>query len=197
MSLVIYNPANSRQALWGDYAVVIVLQLAALLYGLHVMQQARPLFLVFTVDRYVVVSAGELPRSEWEKIPDPALKPGFLSRYRRVYVEPMSDASANFDLALTALDGGRDLQHVTENYRPVSAHVPEILHQAKPLDVLPPLSPGQADALQAAVQQSGQPASSLRWLAVQFQTGDGIRFWTVLVDVGDARPHAWLDLDPL
>ena len=51
MSLVIYSPNKSRYKLTRDYALVGCVQVAALLYGLGVMAQARPVYLIFVKDR--------------------------------------------------------------------------------------------------------------------------------------------------
>ncbi|MCH8150563.1 MAG: hypothetical protein IH987_21735, partial [Planctomycetes bacterium] len=41
-----------------------ICQLAALLYGLYVLWLARPVFLVFVVDRFNLVFANQVPQSE-------------------------------------------------------------------------------------------------------------------------------------
>ena len=51
VSLVIFNPAKPRRELVRDYALVVVVQLAALSYGLYAVALSRPVFLVFVKDR--------------------------------------------------------------------------------------------------------------------------------------------------
>src|SRR4051812_16499352 len=48
MSLVIYDRAKSRRSLVIDYIVVGTLQLIALLYGVFVVAQYRPVYIAFT-----------------------------------------------------------------------------------------------------------------------------------------------------
>ena len=194
VSLVIYNPRKKRKELLTDYAVVVALQLAALAYGLHTVAQARPAFLVFAVDRYAVVSAGELPDSERQKAMRPEWRQAhWLGGFPTVYALPPTDPDATFDLIMSAMGGGRDVQHVVENYRPVAAHVPEVLRMAKPVAELRERFTSRAVDIDAAVAQSGREAQTLRWLPVQA----GSAFWTALIDSQTGLPVAWVDLDPL
>ena len=61
LTLVLYNPAKPRAELWRDLGLVVLIQLAALGYGLHVVWQARPVYMVQEVDRLKVI---ELPALE-------------------------------------------------------------------------------------------------------------------------------------
>ncbi len=193
MSLVIYNPKKKRKELLTDYAVVVAVQLAALAYGLNTVAQARPAFLVFAVDRYTVVSAGELPASEREKAVRPEWqKSSLLAGYQTVYALRPTDPDASFDLIMSALGGGRDVQHIVENYRPVAEHLGDVLHAAQPVAVLRERHAAQAAAIDAAVAKSGKAEQALRWLPVQA----GTVFWTALIDMLTGMPVAWVNVDP-
>jgi len=60
LTSVLFNPAKSRRELALDLLLVAVLQLAALLYGLHSISLARPVIVAFEADRLAVVSAAEI-----------------------------------------------------------------------------------------------------------------------------------------
>ncbi|MBY4598086.1 TfpX/TfpZ family type IV pilin accessory protein [Ottowia caeni] len=193
MSLVIYNPNKRRNELLTDYAVVITLQIAALAYGLHTVGQARIAFLVFTVDRYVVVSAGELPKSERKKALQPEWRGVDWVGYHTVFVQQVADPSANYQLIMSALGGGRDLQHVVENYRPVAEHLADILQVAKSMESLRSRFPEQVQAIDAAVVKSAREEQGLLWLPVQAARV----FWVAIIDARTALPVAWLNIDSL
>lgn len=194
LTLVIYNPKKPRQHLLTDYAVVVVLQVAALLYGLHTAAQARPAFLVFTVDRYVVVSAGELPQSERVKAMRPEWRQAnWLGGYQTVYALRPTDPSIAYDLIVSALGGGRDMQHVVESYQSVQDHLSDVLAAARPLDELRQRFAARAAAVNAAVTESGHAEQVLRWLPVQA----GSAFWTALIDTKTGMPVGWVNIDPL
>lgn len=71
LTSVLFNPAKSRRELTLDLSLVALLQLAALLYGLHSVSLARPVVVAFETDRLVAVSAaqispGDLPQASPE-----------------------------------------------------------------------------------------------------------------------------------
>lgn len=60
ISLVIFNTKKSRKELIIDYLIVSAIQLAALIYRVSVVAVSRPVFVIFMVDRFEVVTAVEL-----------------------------------------------------------------------------------------------------------------------------------------
>jgi hypothetical protein len=69
LTFVVFNRAKPRRELWRDLSVIAVLQLAALGYGLHAVYQARPVYLVYEVDRFQVVTAADVDPSELGQAP--------------------------------------------------------------------------------------------------------------------------------
>ena len=76
LTMVIFNPAKPWYELTMDMGLVAILQMAALIYGIYSISLARPVMLVYEVDRFVVVSQAEidpddLPRaaSEFQRFP--------------------------------------------------------------------------------------------------------------------------------
>ena len=55
MTLAVFNLSKPRKELFRDLAVIAVLQIAALVYGLWTVAVARPVHLVFEIDRFRVV----------------------------------------------------------------------------------------------------------------------------------------------
>jgi len=58
LTLVVFR--SGKRGMRFDLTVIAVLQLSALAYGLHVMAVARPVWLVYAVDRFVAVSANAI-----------------------------------------------------------------------------------------------------------------------------------------
>ncbi|MBF5004925.1 TfpX/TfpZ family type IV pilin accessory protein [Diaphorobacter caeni] len=63
LTAILYNPKKSRAELFIDLSIVSILQIAALLYGLHTISLARPVRLAFEVDRFVAVSPVDIDMS--------------------------------------------------------------------------------------------------------------------------------------
>lgn len=76
LTWVVFDRRKPRTELVRDISVIALLQLSALAYGLWSVYQARPVYLVHEVDRFVVVSAadvdpGDLPQAlpEFQQLP--------------------------------------------------------------------------------------------------------------------------------
>lgn len=64
LTTILANPSKPRKELQLDFALVVLIQLGALAYGLHTIASARPVALVFEVDRFAVVSASQVDKQE-------------------------------------------------------------------------------------------------------------------------------------
>jgi hypothetical protein len=73
LTFAVFNRAKARQELVRDLAVIGLLQMAALLYGLWTMAVARPVYLVHEVDRFQVVTAVDVDEADLREAP-PALR---------------------------------------------------------------------------------------------------------------------------
>jgi hypothetical protein len=60
LTAVIFNPSKSRRSLTRDLFVIGILQIVALVYGLHTVFVARPIALVFELDRFRVIAANDV-----------------------------------------------------------------------------------------------------------------------------------------
>lgn len=64
LTWAVFDVRKSRMSLWRDLSAVGLLQVAALFYGLSVVAESRPVALVFSVDRFILVAAGDLRMQE-------------------------------------------------------------------------------------------------------------------------------------
>lgn len=137
LTLVLFNPRKPRRELITDMSLVVLIQLAALAYGMHTVHQARPLFLVHEVDRFRVIS---LPDYNGDDVSqalaalDPAVRPRWSGGPMTVGIrEPQSREERN-DVMLDSAFGGRDYSQRPEFYIPYdTAYQPKVLARAKPL----------------------------------------------------------------
>ncbi len=56
VTLIVFNPGKRLALLRLDLAVIGTIQAAALAYGVSVIAEARPVYMVFTVDRFDLVA---------------------------------------------------------------------------------------------------------------------------------------------
>lgn len=70
LTAVLWNPKKPRREMVLDLGLVVLIQLSALGYGLHVIAEARPIRLVYEVDRFRLVSASEINIEELPLAPE-------------------------------------------------------------------------------------------------------------------------------
>ncbi len=189
ITFAIFNRAKPWKSLRRDLAVVGLLQLAALGYGLWTVAVARPVHLVFEYNRLRVVHAIEVPQDMLARAPAtvqalPWSGPTPLS------LRPFKDSSENFDATLAAM-GGVSLSARPDLWQPYDAGRADILKEARPVAVLRQRFAARAADIDAAVAATGRPPDALRWLPV---AGRKV-FWTALIDAATAQPLGYLPLD--
>lgn len=64
LTAIVFNPLKTRGELVFDISIIISLQFLIFSYGLYTLAQARPVAIVFEVDRFVAISASELDSEE-------------------------------------------------------------------------------------------------------------------------------------
>ncbi|MDP1956220.1 MAG: TfpX/TfpZ family type IV pilin accessory protein [Polaromonas sp.] len=152
LTLVLFNPSKSRAELCRDLGLVALIQLAALVYGLGTVWEARPLFLVQEIDRFNVISAPDLNDASLTVLPV-ALRPRWWSGPLTVAIRDPKNEEERRTVLLESLQGGRDYAERPEFYLPYEgAAALKSLQRAKPLTVFLQKQPAQqiaADALAA------------------------------------------------
>ena len=76
LTLVLANPRKKRPEVLLDFSLIILIQISALLYGMYTVYSARPVALVYQVDRLRVLTTDEIrmeelpqARPEYQSIP--------------------------------------------------------------------------------------------------------------------------------
>jgi len=112
--------------------VICLIQLAALGYGVNTVFTARPVFLVFEVDRFVAVYANEIDHEELSDIKTSLswFGPKWLAAFL-----PEDDDERN-DLLFQSIDKGVDLAQMPQYYAPYIDAEDSILEKSKTLDEL-------------------------------------------------------------
>lgn len=186
----VFNLRKPRAELVRDLAVVGLLQLAALCYGLWTVHAARPVHLAFEYDRLRVVHAIDVLPEELPLAPA-ALQPTFWSAPTPIALRPMQ-VKEQVEFTVAAL-GGVQLAARPALWRPWEDQRPAILAAAQPLPALTQRLPQAADALQAAARSAGREPAAVVWLPVLAR---GANAWTALLDARTADILAYVPVDP-
>lgn len=192
LTAVLYNPAKSKRELSTDLGLVVLIQLAALGYGMYSVVQARPIYSVFEVDRFRVITAADISEADLAKA-DAIWRAPLLRGPEMITVRlPLNteEKLASISLAMN----GKDLALRPNFWKAWDAQTPSlILQRAKAIpDLRKKLGSAQQVLLDAAVARSGLPAARLRSLPMtSFKTND----WIALIDSQSAKPVAYAPVD--
>ena len=162
LTFVLFNPKKPRKELWIDLGLVVLIQLAALGYGIWTVWQARPLYLVHEVDRYKVISAPDVEAEALKALPA-NLKPQLWAGPQTVAIRPPKNAEEHNKVLFEVAAGGRDYAERPEFYIPYDgAATLKSLLRAKPLSVFLQKQPNQQEAAQKLARDKG--ADMAQWL---------------------------------
>lgn len=190
LTLVLWNPAKPRRELIQDMGLVALLQIGALIYGIHTVAIVRPVHMVFETDRIRVVSASELNVSDLSKAPEglrslPWTGPTLISVRDPVdsdeFLKSIDLSMAGFEPSLRP-----------DWWQAYESKLPQVLERAKPLGSLANARPEKKALLEEAIEKSGLPASDLLWLP--FTSARALE-WVVLIDKKEGKPRAYAQID--
>lgn len=189
ITLVIFNPRKTWRELRKDLAVIALLQLAALGYGLWSVFEARPVQLVYEYGRFGVVHAAELDAAQFSQAPtgitpNPITGPGLVS------LRAFKDNAEQTSATLAAL-AGASLSARIDLWQPYGLAKDDILRTAKPISGLYQRFPNEKTVLQSAVDSTGLQPAQLLYLPLAARKG----FWTVLLNAETGMPVGFLPLD--
>jgi hypothetical protein len=189
VTLVVFNTRKPRAELVRDLALVVLLQLGALGFGMWTVFAGRPVHGVFEYDRIRVLHANEIPEEFMGRIPPgvdafPVTGPTLLA------LRPFKDNSEQILATIAALYGTH-LSARPELWIDYKKARPEILKAAKPVAALMAAQPAFAAPLQQALADHHRSMDNTVYLPLASRAG----FGTALLDATTAQPVALLPLD--
>lgn len=169
LTFVLFNPAKPKRELFMDLSLVVVLQLAALAYGIWTVHQARPLYLVHEVDRFKVIALADVDAAELATLPQ-ALQPQLFKGPQTVGLRDASKEERE-KVLFESVQGGRDFGERPSFYAPYdAAKAAKAYAKAKPVETFTKKHPSKQadmDKLQAeAGEGAGREAKLLRYLPI-------------------------------
>lgn len=189
LTLIVFKPG--KPGLKMDMTAIITVQIAALTYGVITLYQARPMFTVFSVDRFEVVTASEidLGKIKHEQLLDlPFAGPGFA------YAKKPSDrAAARKILAEVMFHQAPDIERRPELYEPLSSHKDTVISRARAIDVSR-MNSGEKSKLSAFLNE--QDARQDDFIYYPLVGKDPDRNMLLVVNKMSALPVTGLAIDP-
>ena len=191
-TLVVFSTVNkSRKALTLDLSIIATLQIAALIYGMSVVFQARPVFVVFSTDTFELVTANLLTDADIAKAKHVDYRRLPLTKPVYVYTKMPTDPKERNDVVLSAVSG-KDLQLFPQYYQPFSKHKAAAGKAAQPLAQLKKLNPEHTAEIDRTVRDSGRMEADLGYVPLRAKYLD----LAVLVGKSDGEVLTILKLRP-
>jgi hypothetical protein len=189
ITLAVFNRKKPRAELRRDLAVVVLLQLAALGYGLWTVYVARPVHMVFEIDRFRVVHAIDVPEELLAKTPSgiealPITGPTLLS------VRAFKNSTESLDATMAALQG-MNLGARPDLWQAYAAGKPDVLKIAKPATLLKTRFANQSNDIDAVLAKVNRTAQNTSYVPMAGRKS----FWTVFIDPATADVVAYMPLD--
>lgn len=175
LTLIIFNPEKSRRELGIDLSIILSLQVAALIWGIHTVYQQRPVAVVFWDNGFLTVAAIDLTNRNYplEKLQQfslakPALiyaeKPGELENLKKVLVNIREHQIAP--------------HHQTELYRPLDQNFAGISRFQLDIDKEIKTNPALAPQIDKLLQAGKYDKSELKYFTLQAKYHDMILVFT-------------------
>lgn len=190
ITLIIFNP--KKKSLPFDLAVIALLQVSALAYGMYTMALARPVFVLFAVDRFDVSSAAEIEPAHLEQGRQPQFRTLSWTGPVVAAAKSPTDREERKQLLFSSL-AGVDLKNLPKYFVPYTELQAQALERSRPLDTLRKLSADNGPAVDAFLADHGRTADTVHWLPMTGKRGDA----AVMMDaqsgavLGMIRAVAW------
>jgi hypothetical protein len=184
MTFVVYQ--RGKAGLKFDLAVIVILQIAALSYGMSTVFAGRPAFIVYNLDRFDIVRIIDIDVASAKKAELAGNETAQVSWFRPRWIGAVapSDRKRAEDILFSALDGGADWPQLPELYVPLEQVKQQMLKRALPLQKLRQLD--KKNGL------DGIQDDHIKWLPLRGKTKD----MAVLINSDSAEIIKIVDIDP-
>jgi len=189
LTLVVYKAG--KKSLRFDLTCIAVLQACAFFYGFWVIAQARPVFIVAAVDRFIPVYANDLDDADLAQ----AKRSEFAMRSWRgpklVGAVVPTDSKEKNDLLFSSV-AGKDVEKFPKYYVPYADVADSMLAKAKPLSELAAKSPRNKTIIDRFLAHDTLSVGDLAYLPLHGRTDE----YTTILSIGSKRPLDTIAIDP-
>ena len=189
LTLVIYK--TGKKGLRFDLACIAVLQTAAFLYGLSVIAQARPVFIVAAIDRFIPVYANGLDDADFVQAKQPEFATRSWTGPRLVGAVLPTDIKERNDLTFSSV-AGKDLEKFPKYYVPYAVVAEAMLTKAKPLAELAAKSPVNKAIIDRYLAGSQSSINQLVYLPLLGRTAS----YTMILSTASRQPLDAVPINP-
>ena len=170
LTFIVFNPA--KKSLVYDLAVIVMLQIAALIYGIHVMALARPAFVVYLRGAFDVVAANDVVTEGMDEAKLPEFQSLPLTGPRLAAARIPVDPGLQLKIGMESAAGGPDFTAYPRFYIPYSTAARDAAARGEPLSRLAQKGPQNAAAVESLASSSGKSVDGMVYLPLRTRTGE-------------------------
>lgn len=131
---------EGKKSLKMDLTIIVLLQLAALIYGLYSITINRPVYLAFDSHRFEVVQAADVPQASLDKANPPYQNLGW-GKPQWVAVRPAKDDAEKTERTFAELQEGIAPSMQPDLYVPLETQWPAMLKESQAVATLNDINP--------------------------------------------------------
>ena len=157
LTLVIARSDKARRVLARDIAVIVAVQLCALVYGTVSLWNGRPLYYAFSENILQLVQAYDIDARESALglQQNPTLAPHWYSRPRWIWAPLPQDAEESRKIITSTLVGGDDVVSMPRYFKPWEQGLPALRGKLKKVDSVAYFAPSQKNKLKERMRAAG------------------------------------------
>lgn len=137
LTLLVYK--TGKKTLVMDLTIIILLQISALGYGMWVVAEGRPAWIVFAADRFDLVRVMDIDERKLDETSAEYRQPSLLSPQWVAAINP-SDAQERNDIVLESVFAGVDIAQRPNLYKPLATEKESIQQHLFELSSLPSIN---------------------------------------------------------
>jgi hypothetical protein len=159
LTFSVASPDKPGRVLARDVAVIVTVQLIALIYGAVTLWRGRPLYYTFSADRLEMVQASDIDadQSAFARTHNPEFAPHWYSRPRWVWAATPEDPEQAARIAEDAVFGGPDIIDMPRYFKPWEQGLPQLRVHLRRIDDIKYLSRSEKRTLARRVSERGLP----------------------------------------
>jgi hypothetical protein len=157
LTFIIARASKPRRELVRDIAVIVAVQLAALIYGSMSLWNGRPLYYAYSETVLQLVQAYDIDaeQSAVGQRQNPALAPHWYSLPRWIWAPLPQDSDTRQKIITSAVTGGEDVISMPQYFKPWEQGLPELRKQLKRVDDVAYFAPSEKKKLKERMQAAG------------------------------------------
>lgn len=186
LTFVIYKPNKPHLRL--DLTLIALVQLAALSYGMHTIYQGHPVYAVYAVDRFTLITAQE---AQPEKARYPEYQVSKLGKPVLTYSKKPSDPKLLEKLIFATISGEPDIDARPEYYEPFQLFLQDILKNGIKSDELQ-AKPSNREKLEKLLHKHSKTIDQYTFIPLIGKEKDVVWVW----DRSSGQPIDMLDINP-